>query len=161
MKNAQSNVSETTSSTQYRSGPDWTSFYTSPASVQDAPRGVLLDLWRKAYGTPAPKGISRRLLEYAAAYNIQVRQSGGLNTVTKRALRKNAHPRPAAKTSKPAPRKGPAPGTRLVREWHGKNHTVHVTDNGFFYRDRTYGSLSEVARVITGAHWSGRRFFGL
>ena len=52
-------------------------------------------------------------------------------------------------------------GSRLVREWHGRSHTVEVTENGFLYEGDRYRSLSSVARRITGARWSGRRFFGL
>jgi hypothetical protein len=36
-----------------------------------------------------------------------------------------------------------------------------MLENGVLYQGRTYRSLSEVARVITGARWSGPRFFGL
>ncbi|MBT3625804.1 MAG: DUF2924 domain-containing protein [Gammaproteobacteria bacterium] len=53
------------------------------------------------------------------------------------------------------------PGTRLLREWHGQTHQVEVQTNGFAYNGETYNSLSEIARVITGARWSGPRFFGL
>jgi Protein of unknown function (DUF2924) len=53
------------------------------------------------------------------------------------------------------------PGARLVREWHGRTHAVTVTDDGFQYADMSYPSLTKVARKITGAHWSGPRFFGL
>jgi hypothetical protein len=38
---------------------------------------------------------------------------------------------------------------------------VAVTEDGFEYGGKTYRSLTKVARVITGAHWSGPRFFGL
>jgi hypothetical protein len=31
----------------------------------------------------------------------------------------------------------------------------------FRFADQTWRSLSEIARVVTGAHWSGPRFFGL
>ena len=55
----------------------------------------------------------------------------------------------------------PRPGTRLVREWRGRTHTVVVTDNSFEYAGKAYSSLSKIAQVITGAHWSGPRFFGL
>ena len=54
-----------------------------------------------------------------------------------------------------------SPGSRLVREWHGRSHTVEVTEHGFLYEGHRYRSLSSVARRITGARWSGRRFFGL
>jgi hypothetical protein len=36
-----------------------------------------------------------------------------------------------------------------------------VTDTGFEFDDREYGSLSSIAREVTGAAWSGPRFFGL
>ena len=52
------------------------------------------------------------------------------------------------------------PGSRLVREWNGRSHHVHVLDNGFAFKGRVYRSLSAIAREITGAHWSGPRFFG-
>ena len=53
------------------------------------------------------------------------------------------------------------PGTRLLREWGGKTHTVIVIDDGFEYDGKRYQSLTQIARRITGAHWSGPRFFGL
>jgi hypothetical protein len=53
------------------------------------------------------------------------------------------------------------PGTRLVREWNGQTHTVLVHADGVEWRGKRYRSLSIVAREITGAHWSGPRFFGL
>jgi len=54
-----------------------------------------------------------------------------------------------------------APGTRLIREWNGQTIAVDVGEKGFVWEDRTYRSLSEIAREETGAHWSGPRFFGL
>ena len=53
------------------------------------------------------------------------------------------------------------PGTRLVREWQGRTHTVLVTDTGFEYAGKHYPSLSAIARAITGTRWSGPAFFGL
>ena len=54
------------------------------------------------------------------------------------------------------------PGTTLVREWHGRTHTVLVlADGGFEHQGRRYASLTRLARGITGARWSGPRFFGL
>lgn len=61
----------------------------------------------------------------------------------------------------PDPRLSLKPGARLVREWHGRTHTVTVTEDGFEYAGMSYPSLTKVARKITGAHWSGPRFFGL
>ena len=54
-------------------------------------------------------------------------------------------------------------GATLIRTWRGRKHEVTVLDDGkaFRYRDTEYASLSEIAREITGARWSGPRFFGL
>lgn len=52
-------------------------------------------------------------------------------------------------------------GNRLVREWNGTTHTVLVLAIGFEWQGRQYRSLSQIAEAITGAHWSGPRFFGL
>ena len=54
-----------------------------------------------------------------------------------------------------------APGMRLIREWNGSSHVVEAVDGGFVWNGKRYGSLSAVARAITGARWSGPRFFGL
>ena len=53
------------------------------------------------------------------------------------------------------------PGTRLVREWHGKPHQVNVTETGFEWDGAEYSSLSAIAKAIIGTKWSGPRFFGL
>lgn len=62
-------------------------------------------------------------------------------------------------------RKAPAPlapATRLIRVWRGVRHEVHVLEGGEFrYRNRSFKSLSEIAREITGTRWSGPRFFGI
>ncbi len=39
--------------------------------------------------------------------------------------------------------------------------SVTVTEDGFLFEDQRYTSLTEVAKAITGSHWSGPRFFGL
>jgi Protein of unknown function (DUF2924) len=54
-----------------------------------------------------------------------------------------------------------SPGTVLTREWSGQHHRVMVHDGGFVWEGRTYRSLSEIAKLITGTKWNGPRFFGL
>jgi Protein of unknown function (DUF2924) len=61
----------------------------------------------------------------------------------------------------PAPALNLKPGARLVREWGGRTHTVTITEDGFEYAGENYPSLTKIAQKITGAHWSGPRFFGL
>jgi len=53
----------------------------------------------------------------------------------------------------------PRPGTVLVRLHQGVEHQVTVMAQGFVYAGQRYASLSKVARVITGTHWSGFLFF--
>jgi hypothetical protein len=115
--------------------------------------------WAALFGRPPPKSLSRRLLEYAASYHAQAKIHGGLKPAVRRKLL-----RAAGSADGALRRKRPGtltPGSRLVREWHGGCHTVEVAEHGFLYGGRQYRSLSEVARAITGARWSGPRFFGL
>ena len=53
------------------------------------------------------------------------------------------------------------PGTRLMREWNGTMYSVLVAADGFEFGSKNWRSLSMIARHITGAQWSGPRFFGL
>ena len=48
-----------------------------------------------------------------------------------------------------------------MREWRGATHEVRVLDRGVLYKRKRYRSLTEVAQLITGAHWNGPQFFGL
>ena len=52
-------------------------------------------------------------------------------------------------------------GATLVRQWRGHTHTVLAREDGFEYEGQRYPSLTVIAEQITGAHWSGPRFFGL
>ncbi len=116
-------------------------------------RVELLDRWRQDWGKEPPKYVSRRLLELSAAWHLQCRLYGGPDRELRRLLRGSG----GAGVGKPSIK----PGTRLVREWNGRTHHVEVLDKGFRWNDRTYRSLSSIAKAITGAHWSGPRFFGL
>ncbi len=53
------------------------------------------------------------------------------------------------------------PGARLIRDWNGKTHVVDVIEEGFVFQAKVHKSLTAIAHQITGAHWSGPRFFGL
>ncbi len=117
--------------------------------------------WRRLYRSPAPKRVARDLLMLGVAWKIQEQAYGGLGARTKRRL---------ADMAKVMDRDGDVtrnrvarlkPGAKLVREWHGKTHTVTVIDEGFEWKGRHWRSLSVIAREITGVHWSGPRFFGL
>jgi hypothetical protein len=118
--------------------------------------------WRLHFRSEPPRGLSRDQLLRAITYKMQERVYGGLTQAAKKALRHLAAKISSEGTngalSLPPTLK---PGMRLVREWRGQMHSVVVMEDGFEYHDHRYRSLTEIARHITGAHWSGPRFFGV
>ena len=116
--------------------------------------------WRRLHQTPPPMRLSRDILLRGIAYKFQERVLGGLSKSTLRKLQGSGSDG-SSFIAKRRPRVSFKPGTRLVREWHGVTHTVVILADGVEWRGRRYRSLSVVARKITGAHWSGPRFFGL
>jgi hypothetical protein len=116
--------------------------------------------WRRLYQGEAPR-ISRDLLVLALGYRIQEIEQGGLGKATRRKLRTIAKALRTTGRISPTPSLSLKPGARLVREWHGRTHSVTVTEDGFEYAGTSYPSLSKIAKAITGTHWSGPRFFGL
>jgi len=116
--------------------------------------------WRRLYCSEPPR-ISRDLLFRGIAYRRQELEHGGLGKTTRRKLKTLA--KMCRTEGRVAPDAGLSlkPGARLIREWHGRTHTVTVTENGFEYAGANYPSLTKVAKKITGAHWSGPRFSGL
>ena len=128
--------------------------------LADLPRPDLTERWRQLCRAEAPKGISRPLLIRAVAYGMQVKRYGGLKPAVRRQLRKVADGGSAREAANVKSARI-APGMRLIREWNGSSHVVEAVDGGFVWNAARYGSLSAVARAITGARWSGPRFFGL
>ena len=116
--------------------------------------------WRRLYHNNPPR-ISRDLLILGIAYRHQEIEHGGLGKATLRKLRTLATALRTTGRVGPTPSLTLKPGARLVREWHGRTHNVTVTEDGFDYAGTTYPSLTTIAKKITGAHWSGPRFFGL
>jgi hypothetical protein len=116
--------------------------------------------WRRLYRTEPPH-LSRDLIMRALAYRIQEIAFGGLSKATLRRLASLATE--FESDGRIATRAQPRikPGARLVREWHGRTHTVVVTEEGFEFEGKLYRSLTGIAGEITGAAWSGPRFFGL
>jgi Protein of unknown function (DUF2924) len=116
--------------------------------------------WRRLYHSDPPR-ISRDLLVLGIAYRVQEIEQGGLGKATLRKLQTLARTLRATGRVGPTPSLSLKPGARLVREWQGRTHTVTVTEDGFDYAGTSYPSLTKIAKKITGAHWSGPRFFGL
>jgi hypothetical protein len=120
-----------------------------------ASRQELLLRWEQLNGSPAPDGLSTSLLRRGVIYDLQANHYGSLSTAYRKTLLQIAASKSA---SPPACIKA---GARLVREWNGIAHVVDIVESGYRYRDKTYVSLTAIAKEITGTHWSGPRFFGL
>lgn len=160
------------------------------AALSELSRDELVARWVKIYGVSPPKGIRQELMIRAVAWHLQAKRLGGLSTETRRLLRSaidrveremlvlDQRPSTAdgqkvnaqdakdndqaiAVTSPPRQRRRLTPGARLLREWNGKTHVVDVIEGGYVFEAKVYPSLSAIAGKITGAHWSGPRFFGL
>jgi hypothetical protein len=116
--------------------------------------------WQRLYAGEPPQ-ISRDLLVLGLGYRIQEIEQGGLGRTTRRKLQTIAKNFQKTGRVGPTPSLALKPGARLVREWRGRAHTVTVTEDGFAYAGTSYSSLTKIAKKITGAHWSGPRFFGL
>jgi Protein of unknown function (DUF2924) len=117
--------------------------------------------WRRLHRAPPPMRLSRDLLMRGIIYKLQERPLGGLSKSILRKLERLNLDSETSDAQKPAPPISLKAGTRLVREWRGVTHTVLVHTDGVEWNGRRYRSLTIVAREITGAHWSGPRFFGL
>jgi len=115
-------------------------------------RQQLKDRWRVLFKAAPPAAFTPDLLARGIAWRLQERALGG-----------HAASARAALTCTDAPRARPAlrPGNRLVRRWRGRTYVVEVAEGGFAVEGQKFGSLSEIARTITGTRWSGPRFFGL
>ena len=117
--------------------------------------------WKEAVGRPPPPHASDDYMRAVLAYRIQEEAGPKLSTATRRRLEKIAAGFDGDSGYRPAPSARMKAGMKLLREWNGITHEVSVLDDGFEYRGERYKSLSAVAREITGARWSGPRFFGL
>jgi len=130
------------------------------ARLVDRSTQELRRAWRTLYHTGPPLGLSRDLIIRGLADQLQQRAHGGPNRALQRRLRilagefeKGAGSFDTGGVLKT--------GANLVRRWRGHTHTVLVGEDGFEYEGQRYRSLTMIAERITGAHWSGPRFFGI
>ena len=119
----------------------------------------LREEWERLMKSPTPPALGAGLLARAIAYRLQEKALGGLTSADLKRLKAGASP--IADEAPNAPLHHVRPGTWLSRTWQGEVHQVVVLETEVEYRGQRFSSLSAVAREITGAHWSGPRFFGL
>ena len=120
----------------------------------------LLLAWRKSHRAEPPFGMSRDLIIRGLAYDLQQRADGGPNLRLRRRLQTlaAASEKGARSVDRCVVLKA---GSTLVRQWRGCTHAILVREDGFEYEGERYRSLTVIAERITGAHWSGPRFFGV
>ena len=123
------------------------------AEIEVLDRVACLDRWREAFGCPPPKNLSLQFLKRLLIWETQNQMLGGVSVKTTRRLKQIAVGNAFPSTAKP--------GSHLVREWNGRTYQVEVVDGGYVMDGKSWRSLSAIAKHITGAHWSGPRFFGV
>ena len=128
------------------------------AEIEAWGRDQCLTAWADLAEAPPGSRLSLRFPRKALIFEIQCKMLGGHSSAVRRALKALAKP-VAMTTADPAP--ALTVDTQLVREWNGRVYRVNVTSDGFEMDGENYSSLSAVAKRITGAEWSGPRFFGL
>lgn len=129
------------------------------------PPAQLRSEWQRLHKLPAPR-VSPDLLARGIAYRLQERSLGGLPPSAVRELARVAAQSdggggPRLPVATPTTAADLRLGTTLMRTWGDQTWSVMVTEEGLVFDGRRYASLSQIAREITGAHWSGPRFFGL
>ena len=112
--------------------------------------------WATEFDRQPPKGLWRDLLLRMLAWRLQERAFGGHVRSTLRDLEQFGQKRAGDERCHRL-----KAGTVLVREFSGARHSVTIAPDGFVWQEKTYSSLSAIARIITGTNWNGPRFFGL
>lgn len=155
------------------------------AALDEMTTGELREKYREVFGEET-RSRNKKYLIKKVAWRIQANAEGGLSERAKQRAKDLAceadirvnPPRKRKRTTKkpadPAPERTvvhrfgpthdprlPLPGAVLKRDYKGKTHVVSVLEEGFEWDGTVHGSLSAVAKAITGTNWNGFLFFGL
>lgn len=141
--------------------------------------GELRAKYLEVFGEQSPSRHRERLVR-RIAWKIQALAEGDLTERARRRAEEIANdadirirmPLPknapvaaqtAVMTFSPEPKKAntPTAGNVITKNYRGRQLRVLVRENGFEFEGQRFGSLSAVASHITGAHWNGKRFFGI
>ena len=123
------------------------------SELNEMDRPTCLKRWREVFGRSPPKSLSLKFMKRVLIWELQTRVLGGISNQTDRQLKRIASGRTIPAFAKP--------GSHLVREWNGRTYQVEVVEGGYVMDGKIWKSLTALAKHITGAHWSGPRFFGL
>ena len=121
--------------------------------------------WRAHLGGEAPAHLPRWLLTRVLASRLQSDAFGGPDKSIRGILRSGKEHGVGAPFDRREPQTreglGLKAGALLVREWKGRLERVMILEDGFAWNGQTFGSLSQIAKAMTGTNWNGHRFFGL
>src|SRR3569833_526126 len=120
------------------------------------PIAELRAAWRAEFRQEPPKSLWRELLLRTLAWRLQEKAFGGHDKTTAKLLDEYGRGKEANQLHRQL-----KSGTVLVREFEGVRHTVTIVPDGYVWQEKTYASLTAIARVITGTNWNGPRFLGL
>lgn len=129
--------------------------------MEDKELSVIKAQWREHFHQDPPFKASRDFMQGHIAWAQQAKEHGGLKRKVNNQLKQmiqqlRVGTEPASDTSLII-----KPGTKLIREYQGEKHEVITTADGFQYKGKAFGSLSSIAREITGTKWNGKVFFGV
>jgi hypothetical protein len=135
------------------------------ANLEDLDLNGLRRQWRAHSSGEPPAHRPRWLLMKVLAYRLQSDAFGDFDKSIRRILRSGKEDGVGAPFDCRAPqtREGVSlrVGALLVREWKGRLERVMILEEGFAWNGQTFGSLSQIAKAMTGTNWNGHRFFGL
>ncbi len=147
------------------------SFVRQVARLQTMTVGDLRERYAEVFGDE-PRSRNKDYLWKRIAFRIQELAEGGISDRAKKRAEELARDTDLRvkppKDFQPLPDQPlkrdprlPAPGSKLKREYNGKEHEVLVLADAFEYAGRRFSSLSAVAREITGTRWNGFLFFAI
>jgi Protein of unknown function (DUF2924) len=154
-----------TAATPAASLPLGASLLSIVASLEGLDLDGLRRQWRGHLGGEAPAHLSRWLLMKVLAYRLQSDAFGDIEKSIRRILRSEKEDGVEARFDRRVPQTregfGLKAGALLVREWNGRLERIMILEEGFAWNGQTFGSLSQIAKAMTGTNWNGHRFFGL
>ena len=128
--------------------------------ITTASRKELIGEWRRVFKCREPEKAGAKVLR--TCLQVQLERQGNIQACNKvHAKLISRLKRHEAGNGELAPQTSLSPGTELTRSYRGQTYTVLVREDGFEWNGTRYGSLSEIATLITGLRRSGPKFFGL
>ena len=129
-------------------------------NLSTASRKELIGEWRRVFKCREPEKAGAKVLR--TCLHVQLERQGNIQACNKtHAKLMSRLKRHEAGNGALTPQTSLSPGTELIRSYRGQTYTVLVREDGFEWNGTRYGSLSEIATLITGSRRSGLKFFGL